>query len=356
MADKKISQLTGASTPLAGTEVLPIVQSGSTVKVSVDNLTTGKNVTVGSVNKVTITAPATSATLTVANGKTLTANNTLTLAGTDSTTMTFPSTSATIARTDAGQTFTGNQTFPGGVNVTGGKVQSVYAAGGDFVALFQNTTSATPYGVWIKDAAAPAAGYPLLNITSGDGATVYMRVDSDNGNAYVGKGNIAFSTAAKGIDFSANTGAAGETSSLLNWYETGTWTPVLSCATPGTLAVTYSVQKGYYTRVGRVVHIWGNIQTSAVTVGTATGAVRLTGLPFTSATAATAVETYMGSMGYQGINKAGYTDFNPQLQENTTYVLILASKSDGNAAANVAIGDLSAGTNLLYWQVTYVAA
>jgi hypothetical protein len=29
MADKKISALTGASTPLAGTEVLPIVQSGA---------------------------------------------------------------------------------------------------------------------------------------------------------------------------------------------------------------------------------------------------------------------------------------------------------------------------------------
>lgn len=48
MADKKISALTAASTPLAGTEVLPIVQSGSTVKVSVDNLTYGKTVTVQS--------------------------------------------------------------------------------------------------------------------------------------------------------------------------------------------------------------------------------------------------------------------------------------------------------------------
>lgn len=48
MADKKISALTPATTPLAGTEVLPIVQSGSTVKVSVDNLTIGKAVTVGS--------------------------------------------------------------------------------------------------------------------------------------------------------------------------------------------------------------------------------------------------------------------------------------------------------------------
>lgn len=42
MADKKISALTAASVPLAGSEVLPIVQSGATVKVSVDNLTTGK--------------------------------------------------------------------------------------------------------------------------------------------------------------------------------------------------------------------------------------------------------------------------------------------------------------------------
>ena len=38
MADLKISQLPEATTPLAGTEVLPIVQSGTTVQVSVDNL------------------------------------------------------------------------------------------------------------------------------------------------------------------------------------------------------------------------------------------------------------------------------------------------------------------------------
>lgn len=42
MADKKISQLTAASLPLAGTEVLPIVQSNATVKVAVSDLTTGR--------------------------------------------------------------------------------------------------------------------------------------------------------------------------------------------------------------------------------------------------------------------------------------------------------------------------
>ena len=42
MADKKISALTGATTPLAGTEVLPIVQSSATVKVAVSDLTAGR--------------------------------------------------------------------------------------------------------------------------------------------------------------------------------------------------------------------------------------------------------------------------------------------------------------------------
>jgi hypothetical protein len=42
MADKKISALTSATTPLAGTEVLPIVQSSATVKVAVSDLTAGR--------------------------------------------------------------------------------------------------------------------------------------------------------------------------------------------------------------------------------------------------------------------------------------------------------------------------
>jgi hypothetical protein len=52
MADKKISALTSASTPLAGTEVLPIVQSGATVKVAVSDLTTGRAI---SATQITLT-------------------------------------------------------------------------------------------------------------------------------------------------------------------------------------------------------------------------------------------------------------------------------------------------------------
>lgn len=44
MADTKISALTASTVPLAGTEVLPLVQSGTTKKVSVANLTDGRAV------------------------------------------------------------------------------------------------------------------------------------------------------------------------------------------------------------------------------------------------------------------------------------------------------------------------
>lgn len=52
MADTKISALPASTTPLAGTEVLPIVQGGATVKVSVANLTAGRAV---SATQITLT-------------------------------------------------------------------------------------------------------------------------------------------------------------------------------------------------------------------------------------------------------------------------------------------------------------
>jgi hypothetical protein len=56
MADKKISALDPATTPLAGTEVLPIVQGGVTKQVSVANLTAGRLIDVSGLNVSGLTA------------------------------------------------------------------------------------------------------------------------------------------------------------------------------------------------------------------------------------------------------------------------------------------------------------
>jgi hypothetical protein len=164
-------------------------------------------------------------------------------------------------------------------------------------------------------------------------------------------GNVVIGTSGQGIDFSATPGTG--TSELLDDYEEGTFTPDLTCATPGTLAVVYNTQRGRYQLVGNVCHVWINIQTDSVTLGTASGAVRITGLPFTSSL--NGVESSMGSMMFQGITKAGYTQFSPQVVWTTTYMQITASATALNTSS-LAIGELGAGTNLLNIYVAFIVA
>ena len=50
MTNKKISALTATSTPLVGTEVVPLTQSGTTDSSTVANLTAGRDVSVAGIN------------------------------------------------------------------------------------------------------------------------------------------------------------------------------------------------------------------------------------------------------------------------------------------------------------------
>ena len=56
MADVKISALPASTTPLAGTEVLPIVQGTTTKQVSIANLTAGRAVSVSSLTDTGLTS------------------------------------------------------------------------------------------------------------------------------------------------------------------------------------------------------------------------------------------------------------------------------------------------------------
>jgi hypothetical protein len=145
-----------ATSSSSGADVFVLVQSNVTKKITNTNLFTGVTLTsptlvtpvlgvatATSINKVAFTAPATNATLTIADGKTLTANNSVTFAGTDATTMTFPSTSASIARTDAAQTFTGTQTFAGAVV---GSVQALSGPGAVNITTLTTTFTSTGAG------------------------------------------------------------------------------------------------------------------------------------------------------------------------------------------------------------------
>jgi hypothetical protein len=211
---KKITNaLLFGTTSLASATGLPIV-AGTTGTLSVARGGTGATTSTGtgsavlsntptlvtpvlgvatatSINKVAFTAPATSATLTIADGKTLTASNSLTLVGADSTTMTFPSTSATIARTDAAQTFTGNQTFSGpvieavqalsgagAVNITQPVTKFTSTATGNALTLADGVEGQLKTIVYVAEAAGGDTGI-LTPTNLGAGTTITFNAVGD---------------------------------------------------------------------------------------------------------------------------------------------------------------------------------
>lgn len=200
MANKKISALTSATTPLAGTEVLPIVQSSATTQVSVADLTAGRAVSAASL---TTTGSVTVGILgnVILNG----ASNYVNL----------------------------------GANQGGGATLA-YVSTGNLVIT-------------------PRSGY----------------------NTSLATGNLVQGTAAKGYDFAANTPLSGKTSTVLNWYEEGTFTPNQGAGL--TLVGAFS-STGKYTRIGRQVSVSGTV-TGATSVAVTAGGVITTSLPFTIGTA-----------------------------------------------------------------------
>lgn len=117
------------------------------------------------------------------------------------------------------------------------------------------------------------------------------------------------------------------------------WTPILSCAVPGDLAVTYSIRLGNIVQLNsRAFHVQYQIVTSAFNYTTAIGNLQIQGLPFTTAAGIVS----RGALQFGGINKAGYTNLNTGTGGGATNLNVTASGM-GVATANVAITDCPSG-------------
>jgi hypothetical protein len=225
MADKKISALTAASTPLAGTEVLPIVQSGATVKVAVSDLTAGRAMAALSL------------------------------------------TTATVQATNSGGLALKN---------SGGTTQMLLGGGGGDNITLSVATNITPANAAVAISPTgtgtvtlnPATASTINNMSIGATTALSGRFTDVTATT----GNVVIGTSGQGIDFSATPGTG--TSELLADYEEGTWTPSLGGST------TYGAQSGTYTKVGRMVFIRGVLVITAIGTGSTT---QISGLPFANA-------------------------------------------------------------------------
>jgi hypothetical protein len=244
MADLKISALTASTTPLAGTEVLPIVQSGTTKQVSVANLTAGRAVSASTLGAGVTTpvsiveASSTTPVITASQSSTSVAIDTL------------------IGAFNA-YSYDGTINSKGGVGGVRVYSEATWNTGGtpSYLAFYTHPGSAN--------------NDTLL------GAVVEAGRFDSSGNLKVAIGNVVIGTSGKGIDFSATSGSG--TSELLNDYEEGDWTPV---PTSGSGSITSYTSSGRYTKTGRIVVLVAEI--TITNGGTASGLMTISGLPFTS--------------------------------------------------------------------------
>ena len=156
-----------------------------------------------------------------------------------------------------------------------------------------------------------------------------------------------------GVKFAASQASSSDANTLDD-YEEANWTPVFTFAVPGDLSITYSVQVGRATKIGRLAVADFNISTSAFTHTTASGALTITGLPYTSVT----LSDYraMGVMLWTGITKANFTDVNSTIGSNAAVLDVVASGS-GQTATTVNAADMpTGGTVVLRGSISYITA
>jgi hypothetical protein len=279
MPNTKISALTSATTPLAGTETLPVVQSSTTKQVSVANLTAGRAVSAASYTPTGTSIPTNGIYSPAANQVAIANNGVQTALFNDANNVQIGSSSGSTARV------------------------FVYAnnSAGD---------AAGNAGVYVRQ-----DGTNHIQAWAGSGGNIRAYIASD-GKFTLDDDNLIFGTAAKGVNFTANTPAAGMTSQLLNWYEEGTWTPT-------SYDITYATATGTYTRVGREVFVHFTI-----TLPTTSDANNITinGFPFT---VSNTNDMRSGCIGYTNYGTACM----PTAVINATRGNIL--KFDGTAVTNV---------------------
>jgi hypothetical protein len=180
--------------------------------------------------------------------------------------------------------------------------------------------------------------------TGSTGVTKKMTLES-TGDLEL-ENNLVIGTAGKGIDFSAQTPSsatgASTTSELLDHYEEGTWTPVI---TPeGGSAAGITVNHATYTKVGRLVSLVFDVTINSISGTSSSAAIELTGMPFNSATA------HGGGPNIAYGNLTGSMTGTLALNGNTTSKYRIVNL-DGSTALNAS--DHLQATSRLEGQFTY---
>lgn len=192
--------------------------------------------------------------------------------------------------------------------------------------------------------------------TGAEVITDRMRI-SREGNVSILTGDLIISTSGAGIDFSATAGTG--TSELLDDYEEGNWTPEYAPASGAFGSITYDtvITGGKYTKVGNLVHIQGGIRTNAITVGSASGGIRLSGLPFPAIASGTGQDGWSTLTVGQAVAFAGDVPSLGSIVAGQSYIELQYRSAANGATIDLNVADLDTGAsdNLMRFSATYIS-
>ncbi len=122
-----------------------------------------------------------------------------------------------------------------------------------------------------------------------------------------------------------------------------TFTPAFTFTTPGDVSITYSFRDARWTRYGNHVDVQIEMTTSGFTHTTASGNLTISALP---AALTSSGARWMGTMQWNGITKANYTQFAPYMLSGGTSLTVSASGS-AQALSTVAAADMPTGGSII---------
>lgn len=309
MADKKISQLTAATLPLAGTEVLPLVQT-STKKVAVADLLGGVTVSSGF-------------SASIAGGGTVylgAANSYGDLA---------------LLKNAAGVTKIGVSNDDGTAS-SGATFSSYY--GGTEIGAFGHYWNGGEFINRIKY---------FSKQEFAEGTTVRVRIEQTSGDLTAVTGNFVVGIAGKGIDFSANGG------DVLSQYDEGTWSPTIFDAISGGNQGSSTGSSGVYTRVGNMVTVHAVVVVASTAGMTAGNIFFIGGLPFAAKNVPNV--DYHGVSDSRSITTTSGGVVGTWLQAGESRLRLFTTTAAGNLN-NVTVADVASGSAYVFLSLTYLAA
>lgn len=195
------------------------------------------------------------------------------------------------------------------------------------------------------------AGTTALTVTPDTSGALTIQTNGTNALAITANGQITtantpFILTGGRLQFPGTQIASGD-ANCLDDYEEGTWTPTMRGFSAEFDSVTYTGQKGRYTKIGKLVTCQGQVEWSSKSGGS--GVFCLAGLPFSSSDGLG--NPVINIQEYNGFTFSGRTQLGGEIFSSIVYFI-----ASGTATTPVAI-DVSnvASSGYFYFSFSYIA-